>query len=209
MSSKGPMNPKTTASEVFSANFEKIDSFVEILTGRGIEWGLLGPREADRVWERHILNCVAVADLIPQNALVGDIGSGAGLPGIPLAILRPDLKLVLIESMERRVNFLRLAVAELDLDDQVSVIRTRAEDDDGCYDVVTCRAVAPLEKLILWTTPLFYPDGQLLAIKGSSADEEVSNSSQLLKRYQLSAEVLDVQAHPEAQATKVIRVRAR
>lgn len=195
------------ALEVFGNYAEQICQYVDILTTRGIEWGLLGPREGSRIWGRHILNSVAHYQLFTDNALVCDVGSGAGLPGIPLAILRPDLEIVLVESLERRVKFLNLAVEELDLKDRVHVIRTRAEDDDGVYDFVTCRAVANLGKLIPWVTPLFYPNGQLLALKGSSAADEIEAADQVISQYGLAADLLTVKAHDEAEATQIIRLR--
>ena len=114
--------------EVFGDGLEVITRYVDILANRGIDWGLLGPREADRLWDRHVLNSVAVASLIPAEASVVDVGSGAGLPGIPLAIARPDLSVVLLESLLRRVTFLADVVAELGLGDRVRVVRGRAEE---------------------------------------------------------------------------------
>ncbi len=113
---------------VFGPEREVINRYVDILANRGIEWGLIGPREGDRLWERHILNSVAGAALFPSGASVLDVGSGAGLPGIPLAILRPDLRLTLLDSLLRRTSFLELAVSELGLGGRVQVVRGRAED---------------------------------------------------------------------------------
>ncbi len=153
---------------------------MEILVGPGIERGLLGPREAPRMWDRHILNCAVVADpqagLIAPGAQVADIGSGAGLPGVVWALVRPDLQVVLIESLLRRVNFLTECVVELELTDRVQVVRDRAESVAGAQgrmDVVTARAVAPLGTLAGWGAPLLAEDGRLVALKGESAAEEV------------------------------------
>jgi 16S rRNA (guanine527-N7)-methyltransferase len=169
--------------ELFGIGAETISRYVDILASRGIEWGLVGPREGDRLWERHILNSVAAAELFPQGASVVDVGSGAGLPGIPLAILRPDLRVVLLESLLRRARFLEETVAELGLADRVAVVRGRAEEHRGAYDVVTCRAVAPLPRLVEWCLPLVGRAGRLVALKGSSAEEELAASAQLLARH--------------------------
>ena len=139
------------------------------LVGSGVERGLLGPREAPRVWERHVLNCAVVAELLPDGARTVDIGSGAGLPGIPLALARPDLSVVLVEPLARRVDWLREVVEDLEL--PVTVERGRAEEAgvrarwEGA-DVVTARAVAPLARLAGWALPLLRPGGVLLALKG-------------------------------------------
>ena len=134
-----------------------------------------------------------------------DVGSGAGLPGIPVAIVRPDVQITLLEPLLRRTTFLEETVEELSLGN-ARVERLRAEDCDEQFDVVLCRAVAPLEKLLRWTTPLFYPDGELVALKGSSAETEVSQSSALLSRSGLRAEILEVRAAPEVEGTRVVRV---
>ena len=166
--------------------------YAEILVGPGIERGLLGPREAPRIWDRHILNCAVVADpavdLLPSGATVADIGSGAGLPGLVWALVRPDLTVVLIESLLRRATFLTECLHSLDLSDRVTVVRDRAESvaggpksaRPGQMDVVTARAVAPLGTLAAWGAPLLAPGGVLLALKGESAAEEVGRDSQEL-----------------------------
>jgi 16S rRNA (guanine527-N7)-methyltransferase len=139
--------------------------------------GLIGPREAPRLWDRHLLNCAVVVELIPNGSSVVDVGSGAGLPGIALAIARPDLTVALVESLTRRVVFLMEAVAAVGLSDRVSVVHSRAEDSVGRLapaDVVTARAVAPLDRLAAWCLPLVAPGGRLLALKGSSAAEEIA-----------------------------------
>lgn len=183
---------EATVASVFGDKSEEIYRFVEILANRGIEWGLIGPREQGRLWERHVLNSVALSPLLPQGASVVDVGSGAGLPGIPLAILRPDLRLALLEPLLRRVNFLTLAVSELGLGSRVEVVRGRAEDHSGRYGVVTCRAVAPLPRLLGWCLPLMAPGGRLLALKGSSAASEVEAAAGELRRARVSASVMSL-----------------
>lgn len=185
---------------------EELSRYVDILASRGIEWGLLGPREGDKLWQRHIANSVALNDAIPQGVEVADVGSGAGLPGIPVAITRPDLTVTLIEPLLRRANFLTLAVEELGLEDRVEVLRARAEDTKRRYDVVVCRAVAPLTKLLGWTTPLFADGGQLLALKGESAEQEIRDARPTLVRAGLKAEVLELSVAPGVEGARAIRV---
>lgn len=185
---------------------EELSRYVDILASRGIEWGLLGPREGDKLWQRHIANSVALNDAIPQGVEVADVGSGAGLPGIPVAITRPDLRVTLIEPLLRRANFLTLAVEELGLEDRVEVLRARAEDTKRRYDVVVCRAVAPLTKLLGWTTPLFADGGQLLALKGESAEQEIRDARPTLVRAGLKAEVLELSVAPGVEGARAIRV---
>jgi len=151
------------------------EQYVDLLTTAGVERGLIGPREVPRLWERHILNCAVVAPRVPMDATVADAGSGAGLPGLVWAVARPDLKVTLIEPLLRRTVFLEEAVAELGLD-QVTVLRARAEDVRQTFDVVTARAVAPMEKLAGWCFPLVRRGGVLLALKGQRAEEEVASS---------------------------------
>jgi 16S rRNA (guanine527-N7)-methyltransferase len=159
--------------------------FAEHLVTSGVERGLLGPREAPRVWDRHVLNCAVVAELMPDGARVVDIGSGAGLPGIPLALARPDLRIVLVEPLARRVEWLREVVADLEL--AVEVERGRAEDVvvrrrwEGA-DVVTARAVAPLARLAGWSLPLLRTGGRLFAVKGSSAAAEIQRDASTVRR---------------------------
>jgi 16S rRNA (guanine(527)-N(7))-methyltransferase RsmG len=237
------------------------ERYASILASKGIEWGLLGPSEADRIWERHILNSVALAELIPasvsretfvdgyaglgvvadppledvsreafidghagtdvvtdlpsgdvsretsvggqtgsdgpveqtsgdvsRETSVIDVGSGAGLPGIPLAIARPDLHVTLLEPLLRRATFLAETPVELDLDN-VTVVRARAEDHRVAYDYVVCRAVAPLDKLLKWCMPLLNRGGTLLALKGESAHQELVDCATLLAKRRLAAKV--------------------
>ena len=153
----------------FPERQEEIRAFAQFLTTAGIERGLIGPREGERIWERHIFNCLPVTQLLPQNASLFDIGSGAGLPGIVIALARPDLKVTLIEPLERRVEFLKEATEGLDIE----VIRGRAQDVKKSAEYVTARAVAPLEKLKKISWHMVKTGGALLAMKGESAAAEM------------------------------------
>lgn len=195
------------ADRLYRDNYKTIRQYVDILVSRGVDWGLIGPREIGRLWERHILNSIALESLIPEGCRVADVGSGAGLPGIPLAILRPDLEMTLIEPMLRRSNFLTEALDELGLDDRVTVVRGRAEDADLHVDVVVSRAVAKLATLINWTADLIVESGSLLALKGQSADDEVVKAKKELSKRRLSAEVLLIRADPASDVTRAVRVR--
>ncbi|MEO6713963.1 MAG: 16S rRNA (guanine(527)-N(7))-methyltransferase RsmG [Mycobacteriales bacterium] len=170
----GPVGAPAAAATVFGPRLELAVRYAAMLADAGVVRGLIGPREADRVWDRHLLNSAVIAELIGPELLVGDVGSGAGLPGLPLAIARPDLRVELIEPMERRAEFLRDVIAELELFG-VCVVRARGEDANrDRYDVVTARAVAPLARLVPMALPLARVGGVLLAIKGASAAEELS-----------------------------------
>ncbi|WP_406813334.1 16S rRNA (guanine(527)-N(7))-methyltransferase RsmG [Mycobacterium sp. M23085] len=161
---------------VFAERLGTAQRYAELLATAGVERGLLGPREADRIWERHVLNSAALAELLGRGERIIDIGSGAGLPGIPLAIARPDLDVVLLEPLLRRSEFLNEVVDELGL--AVEVVRGRAEEPAvrnrfGERDAAVSRAVASLDKLTKWSLPLLRPDGRMLAIKGERAIDEV------------------------------------
>ena len=167
---------------------EALTVFTELLADAGVARGLIGPREVPRLWQRHILNCAVVADpsvgLIPDGARIADVGSGAGLPGLVWAIARPDATVLLIEPLLRRSTFLTEAITELGLSGRAAVRRSRAEDvavEAGFapFDVVTARAVAPLERLIGWTVPLLAAGGRLVAVKGSSAHRELAEAAEI------------------------------
>lgn len=162
------------AAAVFGDRIELAERFAAILADTGVSHGLIGPREVPRLWDRHILNCAVIEDAFPADARVIDVGSGAGLPGVALAIARPDLEVHLVEPMERRTTWLTGVVAELGLE-AVTVHRGRAEDLAGSLAApwVTARAVARLDKLARWCTPLLEPGGKLVAMKGRSAHEEL------------------------------------
>ena len=200
-----PMSSRA-AHEVYGAQFALINRYVDILGSTGVEWGLLGPRERDKLWDRHILNSAALGGLIPKGSAVADVGSGAGLPGIPLAILRPDIRMTLIEPVLRRTTFLTRTVDELGIVDRVEVVRSRAEDHSRTYNVVVARALAPLDRLIGWCNPLRGPGGVILALKGTSVAEEVAAASRQLTAAQLNAEVLTVHTHADAEPATVVRL---
>ena len=209
MSSKPVVEPAILAHEIYGAHFPSLNRYVDILRSTGVEWGLLGPREADRLWDRHILNCAALNELIATDRTVADVGSGAGLPGIPLALLRPDLQLTLIEPLLRRSTFLTQTVEELGLGARVQVIRSRAEDHHQTYDIVVARALAPLDRLIGWCSPLRSPNGIILALKGSSAANELMAADTEMRAAHLNGEVVMAQAHPDAEPATVVRLTSR
>jgi 16S rRNA (guanine527-N7)-methyltransferase len=172
-----PESLAAAARVLFAQRLPLAQRYADQLATDGVVRGLIGPREAPRIWDRHLLNSAALMEMVPDNASVIDVGSGAGLPGIPLALARPDLTVVLVESLARRTVFLLEAVEALGLADRVSVHRGRAEEIVGkisLADVVTARAVAPLDRLAAWCLPLTEVGGRLLAIKGASAAEEVA-----------------------------------
>ncbi len=173
--------PPSSAAGVFSSRLPLAEQYADLLATEGVVRGLIGPREVPRLWDRHILNSAVVLPRVPQGAAVADVGTGAGLPGLVWAIGRPDLKVTLIEPLLRRTTFLDEAVAALGLDN-VTVLRARAEDVTQTFDVVTARAVAPLDKLGRWCLPLVRKGGVLLALKGRTAGQEVTASTATLHR---------------------------
>src|SRR4051794_10141941 len=173
VSRETPSAPEV-ARRVFSDALPTAEAYADLLAREGVDRGLIGSREAPRLWERHLLNCAVLGEVIPQGADVCDIGSGAGLPGLVLALARPDLSVTLVEPLLRRTAFLSEAVERLGLGN-VEVVRARAEELHGRleFSLVTSRAVAPLGRLLDWSMPLVRPGGVLVAMKGSSAQEEV------------------------------------
>ena len=175
--------PSEQARELFGERLATAAAYADLLAGAGVERGLIGPREVPRLWDRHLVNCGLLGPELAPGDRVADVGSGAGLPGLVLAILRPDVRVTLIEPMLRRSTFLLEAVDLLGLTN-VTVRRDRAEDTRdlaGTFDVVTARAVAPLAKLAGWTVPLLRPGGRLLALKGSAAAEELMAAIPVLR----------------------------
>ena len=193
------------AAEIFpSARLQLAERYADLLATAGVDRGLIGPREAPRLWERHLINCVLLSEAVPAHATVCDIGSGAGLPGLVLAIARPDLDVTLLEPLLRRTTFLEEAVAALGLS-SVRVVRARAEDAAGRFDVVTARAVAPLARLLNWAMPLVAPTGVLLAMKGASLEDELAEAARALRRLRCAPpEVLELGSG--SSTTRVVRV---
>lgn len=181
-----PAEWREAAEAVFGDRLSLAGRYASLLVTDGVVRGLIGPREAPRVWERHLINCAVMAEMIPIGASVTDVGSGAGLPGIVLAVARPDLTITLVEPLARRTAFLSEAVTALGLDPTVTVVRGRAEDVAGgppaAADVVTARAVAPLDRLAGWCLPLTAAGGRLLALKGASAADEVTEHRAAIAR---------------------------
>jgi 16S rRNA (guanine527-N7)-methyltransferase len=186
------------------------DRFAQIVSTTGVDHGLLGPREVTRLWNRHIMNCVVIHPLIPHGCSVADIGSGAGFPGIPVALARPDLHVTLVEPLLRRATFLAQIIETLELSN-VTVVRSRAEDlVTGAFDVVTARAVAPLERLLRWTLPLCRPDGEVLAIKGATASDELARAAAALRRLGVHASAVEQCGEGVVEpATTVVRLSSR
>lgn len=183
-------------------------AFAAHLATSAVERGLVGPREVPRLWTRHILNCAALAPLLPESAVVVDVGSGAGLPGLVLAIAREDVRVTLVEPLLRRVAWLDEVVGDLGLAN-VTVHRARAEEvDQGWADVATARAVAPLAKLTAWCLPLVRPEGRMLAIKGQTAAAELAEAQPVLpvlgaaswRSFEVGGDLLD-------EPTTVVEVR--
>lgn len=175
-----PDHLRPAAERLFGDELARAESYAAFLATAGLERGLLGPREADRIWDRHLLNSAVLAELVPAEAGLVDVGSGAGLPGLPLALARADLRVVLLEPMLRRTTFLAEIVERLELSSRVTVLRGRAPeaapDLPFASDCVVARAVAPLERLVSWTMPLVPRDGVLLALRGRSAEDEVRDA---------------------------------
>ena len=182
--------------------------YAHLLATEGVTRGLIGPRETDRLWDRHLLNCAVVDELLPERGELVDIGSGAGLPGLVLAMVRPSLRVILVESMLRRCVFLEECAEQLKLEN-VQVVRGRAEELTGKIqaDVATARAVAPLERLAGWAAGLLRPGGELLAIKGQSAAAEITAARPVLRRlHARSTGVMDAGRGRVVSVTTVVRV---
>ena len=197
------------AVDVFGDALEHARRYAELLATDGVARGLIGPRETGRLWDRHLFNCAVVAELVPERGTLVDVGSGAGLPGVVLAMLRPSLQVILLEPLLRRSVFLEECVAELGLSN-ATVVRARAEEKAAAHikaDIATARAVAPLDRLVGWAAPLLRPGGELLAIKGQSAEEEIAAAQGVLSRLGVrSAEVLQAGQGRVISATTVVRV---
>jgi 16S rRNA (guanine527-N7)-methyltransferase len=180
-----PDQVRAAAEAVFGGRLALAEQYARSLSIDGMIRGLVGPREAPRIWERHLLNCAVVTELIPPAASVTDVGSGAGLPGIVLAIARPGLSVTLVEGKARAAGYLTEVVTLLGLGERVTVVRARAEECAGrlgLADVVTARALAPLDQLAAWCLPLAAVGGRVLALKGSSARDEVAAHAVAVRR---------------------------
>ncbi len=195
-SASPPPEFAAAAVTVFGDRLPVAEAYAHLLVTDGVVRGLIGPREAPRIWDRHLINCAVISEMIPIGASVVDVGSGAGLPGIVLAVARPDLTITLVEPLARRTAFLSEAVTALGLEATVTVVRGRAEDLAGgppvAADVVTARAVAPLDRLAGWCLPLAAVGGRLLALKGSSAADEVAEHRAAIARLGGSEPVIAV-----------------
>lgn len=181
------------AESLFGDRLPEAQRYVTHLCTTGIAHGLLGPREVPRMWGRHVLNCAVLGPELPAGATVADVGSGAGLPGVALALVREDVEFILIEPMERRVEWLDTVVKDMELEN-VRVVRARAEDvtDEVMADVVTARAVSALKKLIPLTVPLVDDGGELMLLKGRAAEAEIQAADKVLKRFRLRAPKIQV-----------------
>lgn len=197
------------ARRVFSSdNSDAAERFADLLASEAVVRGLIGPREVPRLWERHLLNSAVLGEAIPQGSTVCDIGTGAGLPGLVVAIARPDLRVTLVEPLLRRTTFLNEVVDELGLG-HVEVVRGRADALHGSrtFDIVTSRAVAPLSRLLEWSMPLVAPHGALVAMKGQSVGEEIVEARDVLARYRCAdPEVLTLGADLIDPPSRVLRV---
>jgi 16S rRNA (guanine527-N7)-methyltransferase len=194
------------AARVFPSGLSVLARYAGLLADEGVTRGLIGPREVPRLWDRHLVNCGLLTPLVPAAATVVDLGSGAGLPGVVLAIARPDLQVTLVEPMARRVAFLEEVRDELALAN-VTIVRERVEQwrDAPSFAVATARALAPLPRLLSWSLPLLTPGGELLAMKGMSAEAEIESSTAELRRWGASAEVVRSSV-PGSSTTTVVRV---
>jgi 16S rRNA (guanine527-N7)-methyltransferase len=205
---QGADNPAIEA--LFGERTDLALTYAGHLASTAVERGLVGPREVPRLWERHILNCAVVGELIPQEACVADIGSGAGLPGLAVALARPDLSVVLVEPLQRRVLWLTEVIEDLRLD-RVAVVRGRAEELAGevSVDIAMARAVAGLAELATWCLPLVRPGGHFLALKGRTAADELKSSERALRQAGAARwELLRVGGSLLEEPTTVVRIRA-
>ncbi|WP_165164732.1 16S rRNA (guanine(527)-N(7))-methyltransferase RsmG [Corynebacterium qintianiae] len=203
-----PSPTPSVAAAVFGERLPLAEAYRHSLATVAAERGFIGPKEVDRLWSRHLLNCAVISEAFDEGCSVADIGSGAGLPGIPLAIARPDLHVTLIEPLLKRSTYLGEVVEELGLDN-VTVVRGRAEEQGrALFDAVTSRAVAPLGKLASWSLPLVKVGGAMIAMKGESVGEELERDARDIKRAKGGeAEIFTVGGTVLEQPTTLIRIR--
>lgn len=185
-----PPPPPAAITALGAATVDRLTAYGKLLATDGVIRGLIGPREVPRLWDRHLLNCAAPAEAIPQGALVADIGSGAGLPGLVLALVREDIKVILIEPLQRRCDFLNEAIKKLNLSARVVVRRGKADIvPPSQADIVTSRAVSALDNLAAWSMPHCKVGGRLLALKGQKAVEEIETARPVLAKWGADADV--------------------
>ncbi len=202
-----PESEPAVAARIFGSGIDKARAYAAALARDGETFGLLGPREYPKLWTRHILNSAVVAELVSPGQTVGDVGSGAGLPGIPMAIAQPDAEFVLIEPMERRSDWLKQQVEELGLTN-VRVLRARAEEVGEAFDVVTARAVKALPQLLQMCVPMTKHGGEIIALKGEKAQLEIDDSKRLMKKLDIeSFEIVFTGAHFLDEPTRVVRTK--
>ena len=195
------------AAEIFGDRRPLAQAYHDSLATTAAERGFIGPKEVPRLWDRHIFNCAVIGEAFKEGERLADIGSGAGLPGIPLAIARPDLDITLVEPLLKRSTYLGEVVEELGLTN-VTVIRGRAEEQKKMlFDAVTSRAVAPLGKLASWSLPLVRPGGAMVAMKGASVSEELErDAKQIAKAGGVDADIFTVGEGVLEQPTTMIRI---
>lgn len=181
-----PESEPASAARIFGLNIDKARAYTAALIADGETLGLLGPREYPRIWTRHVLNSAVVAELVPAGVTVADVGSGAGLPGIPMAIAQPEAQFTLIEPMERRSDWLKEQVEKLELKN-VSVLRARAEEVGEAFDIVTARAVKALPQLLQMCVPMTKHGGEIIALKGEKAQLEIDDSKRLMKKLNIQS----------------------
>ena len=202
-----PESEPAVAARIFGSGIDKARAYAAALARDGETFGLLGPREYPKLWTRHILNSAVVAELVSPGQTVGDVGSGAGLPGIPMAIAQPEAEFVLIEPMERRSDWLKQQVEELGLTN-VRVLRARAEEVGEAFDVVTARAVKALPQLLQMCVPMTKHGGEIIALKGEKAQLEIDDSKRLMKKLDIeSFEIVFTGAHFLDEPTRVVRTK--
>jgi 16S rRNA (guanine527-N7)-methyltransferase len=203
--------PSEAVRELFGLAWAPAEHFASMLVEEGELRGLIGPRELPRLWTRHLVNSAAVVPFIPEGVSVADVGSGAGFPGVVVAIMRPDLEVHLIDTMERRVVWLSDVVEELGLDN-VTVVQARAEELHGkaAFDVVTARAVAAMDKLARWTMPLTKSGGRLIALKGQRAEDELENAKYVLRKLGATeVRIEEVRPVADGESTTVVVIDKR
>jgi 16S rRNA (guanine527-N7)-methyltransferase len=209
--SRETMSPDNElVSALFPGREQEIHRFVDLLTTAGVERGLIGPREAPRLWDRHIINSAVIGPIFPHGSTLADVGSGAGLPGLVLAVSRPDLQVTLVEPLLRRTVFLDEVVEALGLTN-VEVLRARAEDLAGerFFDSTTARAVAPLTRLVPWCLPLCRAGGELVALKGGTAANEMDDAAEVLATYRASGVRIEEWGEGMASTpTTVVRIQS-